>query len=438
MAAAFLAAAIPMAAGADDAITKLLRAQDEAAKRLPVAPSRPVPQKLPGPSVGTRPQGPLPIVMSARIGEHQDRTRLVIELSDPVNLRAFALANPDRVVIDLPEVSWRLGAPPRPSGYGPVKSYRYGQFRAGNSRMVIDLNAPVTVSDALVIPPSSGFGYRVVIDLFPASRAKFDAQAGWPADLKKRESDAEKLAALIAAQTPATSRGKKIVVLDPGHGGLDSGAIGVNGLMEKDLALAEGLKLARELRGRGYDVFMTRDNDSFIPLRQRVAIARAKKADLFIALHADSHPDSETTGTSIYTLNDGRSDREAAALARRENQSDVIAGVDLSGENNPVAPILIGLAQRDTRNKSSEFATNALKSLGQVTDLLARSPHRSASLAVLVAPDVPAVLIELGYLSNRGDATRMNTDSWRTKVAGAIADAVDAQFTRAPPSQAAR
>jgi hypothetical protein len=116
--------------------------------------------------------------MSARIGEHQDRTRLVIELSDPVNLRAFALASPDRVVIDMPEVSCRLGAPPRPSGYGPVKSYRFGQFRVGNSRMVIDLNAPVTVSDALVIPPSSGFGYRVVIDLFPVSRAKFDAQAG--------------------------------------------------------------------------------------------------------------------------------------------------------------------------------------------------------------------------------------------------------------------
>ena len=149
---------------------------------------------------------------------------------------------------------------------------------------------------------------------------------------------------------------------------------------------------------------MTRDSDVFIPLRQRVAIARADRADLFISLHADSNPDSGTTGTSIYTLNDGRSDREAAALARRENQSDVIAGVDLSGENNPVAPILIDLAQRDTRNKSSEFATHALKELGQVTDILARSPHRSASLAVLVAPDVPAVLIELGYLSNSGDA----------------------------------
>ena len=240
---------------------------------------------------------------------------------------------------------------------------------------------------------------------------------------------------MIAAAI-ASRRRKNI--LDPGHGGLDAGTIGVNGLMEKDLALAEGLRLARELRQRGYSVFMTRDSDIFVPLRQRVAIARADKADLFIALHADSNPDSGTTGTSIYTLNDGRSDREAGALARRENQSDVIAGVDLSGGNNPVAPILINLAQRDTRNKSSEFATNALKNLGQVTDLLAHSPHRSASLAVLVAPDVPAVLIELGYLSNGGDAGQMNTDSWRAKVAGAIADAVDAQFAPSLPSQAAR
>jgi N-acetylmuramoyl-L-alanine amidase len=445
VAALFAAAAVLLLAGltaaaADDAISKLLRSQDEMNSNLPVAPAKPIPQAGAGPTVGTKPQGPLPIVMSARIGEHEDRTRLVIELSDPVNLRAFALANPDRVVIDMPEVSWRLGSPPRPTGFGSVRSYRYGQFRAGNSRMVIDLNQPVTVSDALVIPPSAGFGYRVVIDLFPTTRPKFDAQAGWPADLKKRESDAEKLAALIAAQQapPARGNGKKVIVLDPGHGGLDAGTIGVNGLMEKDLALAEGLRLARELRRRGYTVFMTRENDTFIPLRQRVAIARADKADLFIALHADSNPDSGTTGTSIYTLNDGRSDREASALARRENQSDVIAGVDLSGGNNPVAPILINLAQRDTRNKSSEFATNALRSLGQVTDLLARSPHRSASLAVLVAPDVPAVLIELGYLSNAGDASQMNTDSWRTRVAGAIADAVDAQFAPASASQASR
>lgn len=413
--------------GGDDAISRLLHQQD--GSNLPVAPPKPVPQPVAGPTVGAKPNGPLPIVMSARIGEHEDRTRLVIELSDPVNLRAFALSNPDRVVIDMPQVAWRLGAPPKPSGFGPVKSYRYGLFRAGNSRMVIDLNQPVTVADALVIPPAAGFGYRVVIDLFPTNRAKFDALAGWPADLKKRESDAEKLAAMIAAQQspPARSGGKKIIVIDPGHGGLDSGTVGVNGLMEKDLALAEGLKLRRELQSRGYTVFMTRADDTFIPLRQRVAIARADKADLFIALHADSNPDPSVTGLSIYTLNDGRSDREAAALARRENQSDVIAGVDLSG-NSPVAPILIDLAQRDTINKSSRFATSALSSLTQVTDILARSPHRSASLAVLTAPDVPAVLIELGYLSNAHDAAQMNSDAWRGRVADGIADAVDAQF----------
>src|SRR5205823_1650259 len=149
LAAALIGLTALTARGADDAISRLMHAQEEPAKNLPVAPAKPVPRGSAGPSVGTVPQGPMPIVMSARIGEHQDRTRLVIELSDPVNLRAFALANPDRVVIDMPEVSWRLGAPPRPSGFGAVKSYRYGQFRAGNSRMVIDLNQPVTVSDAL-------------------------------------------------------------------------------------------------------------------------------------------------------------------------------------------------------------------------------------------------------------------------------------------------
>src|ERR1700733_4580155 len=258
--AAALSLAVLNARGADDAIGRLMR-QDP--NSLPTAPPKPLPEPVAGPTVGTRPQGPLPIVMSARIGEHDDRTRLVIELSDPVNLRAFALAGPDRVVIDMPEVSWRLGSPPRPTGFGSVRSYRYGQFRAGNSRMVIDLNRPVTLSEALVIPPSSGFGYRVVIDLFPTTRPKFDAQAGWPADLKKRESDAEKLAAMIAAQQspPARGGGKKIIVIDPGHGGLDSGTVGVNGLMEKDLALAEGLKLRRELEQRGYHVFMTRSDD---------------------------------------------------------------------------------------------------------------------------------------------------------------------------------
>jgi N-acetylmuramoyl-L-alanine amidase len=410
-------------ASADDPIARMLQGG------LPAAPAKPAPQQGAGPSPGSNEAGQIPMVMSARIGEHQDRTRLVIELSDPVNLRTFTLAGPDRVVVDMPEVTWRLGAPPRPSGFGSIKSYRYGLFRKGNSRMVIDLNRPVTVSDALVLPPASGFGYRVVIDLFPTQRDKFEANAGWPADLKKRESDAEKLAALVG--NAGSEPGKKIIVIDPGHGGLDSGTNGVNGLMEKDLVLAEGLRLAQILKAKGYSVHMTRDSDIFIPLRERVAIGRRWRADLMISLHADSNPDADISGLSIYTLNDGRSDREAAALARRENQSDIIAGVDLAS-NNPVAPILIDLAQRDTINKSSRFAETALTHLADATDILARSPHRAASLAVLVAPDVPAVLIELGYLSNSSDAGQMNSAAWRGKVAAAIAQAVDANFQSRP------
>jgi N-acetylmuramoyl-L-alanine amidase len=424
--------AVPAAGQSDDPIARVLRQDQTApgappsATHLPVAPAKAPPARGAGPSPGSNAGGSPPVVLSARIGEHEDRTRFVIELSDPVNIRTFTLTDPDRVVVDMPEVSWRLGAPPRPSGRGSVKSYRYGVFRKGNSRMVIDLTRPVRISDPLVIPPANGFGYRVVIDLFPTQRAKFNTEAGWPADLKARETDAERLTALMAESQKPT--GRKVVVIDPGHGGLDSGTIGVNGMAEKDLVLAEGLNLAKALKAAGYTVHMTRDSDVFVPLPQRVAIARKLRADLMISLHADSNPDPDVTGLSIYTLSDGRSDREAAALAKRENQSDIIAGVDLSSANSPVAPILIDLAQRDTMNRSSRFAETALNQLDGVTDILARSPHRSASLAVLVAPDVPAVLIELGYLSNRADAARMNTQAWRTKVAKAITNAVDRHF----------
>jgi len=371
----------------------------------------------------------LPVVMGARIGEHPDRTRFVLELSDPLSLRTFTLSNPDRVVIDMPAVTWHLEGPPRPSGHGAIKSYRYGLFRPGNARVVIDLNQPVTVSDALVIPPDHGNGYRVVLDLFATSRAKFDQTAGWPADLKARETQAERVAALPPASPLPVSKNRKVVVIDPGHGGIDSGTSGVNGLLERDLVLDEGLRLAKALRADpNFTVYMTRDSDVFIPLRERVNISRAHKADLFVSLHADSNPDSAVLGLSVYTLSESGSDKEAAALARKENQSDIIAGVDLGGDNAAVAPILLDLEQRDTMNKSSRFAQTVLGSLSGATDVLARQPHRSAAFVVLKAPDVPSVLIELGYLSNAGDAAQMNTTRWRNAVAAAIAGAVERHF----------
>ena len=377
------------------------------------------------PAVAQAPRGaPPPAVMSARIGEHADKTRLVLELSDPVNLRAFSLASPNRVILDLPEVAWRMGNPPVPSGRGLIKAYRYGVFRTGNSRMVIDLNRPARLGETLVIPPSAGFGYRLVIDLFPTTQTAYESEAGWPADLRKREADAERRARVAVAPSAA---GKRVVVIDAGHGGIDYGTSGVNGLLEKDLVLAETLLLAKELRARGITVHLTREKDGYVPLRDRVAFARAHKADLFLSIHADAHSDASVTGLSIYTLSDGRSDREAAALAKRENQLDVIAGVDLPADNS-VTPILIDLAQRDTLNKSSRFAKSAIAQLAGVTNILARSPHRSASLAVLVAPDIPAVLIELGFLSNRDDAAQMKTQAWREKFAAGLATAVVRHF----------
>ena len=207
------------------------------------------------------------------------------------------------------------------------------------------------------------------------------------------------------------------MVIDPGHGGLDSGTNGVNGLEEKDLVLADGLRLVKVLKGRGYIVHMTRDTDTFIPLRERVAMARGDKADLMISLHADSNPDPAVDGLSIYTLSDGRSDREASALAKRENQSDVIAGVDLSAENSPVAPILIDLAQRDTINRSSQFAATRSSPSGGRSPISCRAAPPLRRFGRAEGARCPAVLIELGYLSNEADAAQMNTDSWRARVA---------------------
>ncbi len=365
----------------------------------------------------------LPVIMNVRLGDHPDRTRFVIEMSDPTNLRIFSLVNPNRVVLDLPDVLWRIpGGPQRPTGAGAVKSYRYGQFRPGNARFVIDLNTPVNAAEPMVLPPSDGYGYRVVIDLFPTTQAAFEQKAGWPADLRAK-------AAPQIAAIPTTPKGpKKVIVIDAGHGGLDSGTTGVDGTQEKDVVLAVAKKLSKQLTRRGYTIFLTRDTDIFIPLYSRAPIARSHRADLFISLHADSNPNASVAGASVYTLSERGSDREAAALAQKENQSDIIAGVDLSGDNSSVASILIDLAQRDTMNRSSRFAETAIGQLAGATDILPRAPHRSAAFVVLKAPDVPAVLIELGYLSNAQDCARMGTETWRNGVAAAIGDAVDRHF----------
>jgi N-acetylmuramoyl-L-alanine amidase len=296
-------------------------------------------------------------------------------------------------------------------------------FRKGNSRLVIDLAGPVSVGKPQLLQPDAGLGFRLQFDLAADSPDAFLAHAGWPDGI------AAPSAAPPQPNRFADSTGKKTVVIDAGHGGIDPGTHGESGLAEKDVVLAVAKRLRDTLEATGhYKVQLTRDTDVFIPLRERVAIARAAHGDLFVSLHADSNDHHDIRGASVYTLSEDASDREAAKLADKENMSDVIAGVDLSGENNPVASILIDLAQRDTMNRSVRFAESVLKALPAATMVRPTSPHRSAGFAVLKAPDVPAVLVELGYLTNRKDESEMETQAWRAQVAQALTNAINAHF----------
>ena len=370
----------------------------------------------------------MPVVIGVELSETSSRTRFLLELSDPIEVKTFSLSNPDRLVVDLPEVLWRVSSEARPLGNGAVRSYRYGLFRKGNSRFVIDLNSPAKFETPQLLPPDGVYGFRLVLDLTPTTQEAFAENTGWP--------EAQTQTAAPVAETqrpapaPARNGAKKIIVVDAGHGGLDPGTHGKTGLQEKDIVLAVAKELRRSLEATGrYSVHLTRDSDVFIPLRERVSIARAAHGDLFVSLHADSNDRRSIRGASVYTLSESASDKEAGRLADKENMSDVIAGVDLSGENSPVASILIDLAQRDTMNRSARFAETVVSALPVATAVSSANPHRSAGFAVLKAPDIPSALIELGYLSNAKDEGEMSTGSWRGRVAQAVARAIDRHFS---------
>ncbi|MBV8538681.1 MAG: N-acetylmuramoyl-L-alanine amidase [Alphaproteobacteria bacterium] len=227
-----------------------------------------------------------------------------------------------------------------------------------------------------------------------------------------------------------------VVALDAGHGGVDPGTVGMGGIFEKNITLPTVLELRRQLEATGrYKVVLTRNQDIFVPLRERVAIARAAAAELFVSIHADSIRNRDTRGASVYTLSETASDNEAAALAAKENRADIIAGVNLAHENKEVTSILIDLAQRESMNRSATLASLLVDDLGRQIHLIPVKPHRFAGFAVLKAPDIPSVLIELGYLSNPGDEKLLTEARERAKVAVAIRHAIDRYFQgEAPPS----
>lgn len=375
-------------------------------------------------------------VVDVRLGAHSEATRFVIELTQSVDFTVFLLPDPYRVVIDLPEVAWDLEPGQELLGRGQISGYRYGLFRPGNSRIVLDMEGPVQVERAHVLQPEGDKGYRLVVDLAPTDLETFAKIAGWPERQTSGVAEPTQKPQIGSLQRPA--RKKKVIVIDPGHGGIDSGAIGKKGTYEKAVVLATAKKLKETLENTGrYEAILTRDRDIFLELRQRVDVARRAQADLFISLHADSLSNrSSLRGASVYTLSETASDKEAAALARKENRADLIAGVDLRNETDDVTSILIDLAQRETMNHSVTFARTLTPQLGRVTRLI-KNTHRFAGFRVLKAPDVPSVLVELGYLSNSHDEQNLGSRKWREQLSRAITDAIDTFFENLPAEKRA-
>ena len=363
-------------------------------------------------------------VTGVRIGAYQTKTRFVLDLSKRFTFQVFALADPYRIVVDLPEVDWKLD-PRAKIRSGLVTGFRYGLFAPGKSRMVIDTGTPVKVSKAFLLEPNGRFGYRLVLDFKKVSREAFLRDV-------RRLPPAPKVRPRPPTARPERrqSRGLPVIAIDPGHGGVDPGAIGASGLREKKITLALARELRRQLLASGrYRVVMTRDRDVFRRLRSRIAIAQRAGARLFISLHADSMENRRIRGASVYTLSETASDKEAAALARKENKADLIAGLDLSDQSPVVAKILIDLRQRLTKNQSAIFASGLVRELGKTVRML-RNTHRFAGFAVLKAPEIPSVLVELGYLSNATDERLMRHRRHRSRVATAIVRAVNGFFTR--------
>ncbi|MGB5093127.1 MAG: N-acetylmuramoyl-L-alanine amidase [Parvibaculum sp.] len=373
-------------------------------------------------------------IINLRLGDRGAETRFVAELSRdlPAQYQVFTLANPWRVVIDVKNTPFALGDNTASHALGLVTAYRFGRYQNDISRIVIETRSPVTVTRNFVLEPQGGFGRRIVLDMAATDDATFlrTAQA---ADMPVNPAvppQAAPVAALSVPLAPPYSRpaDRHVVVIDAGHGGVDPGTHSRNGIDEKNVVLAFAKAFAKKLRATGrYDVYLTRDDDTFIPLRQRVAIARQHKADLFISIHADSIQKSDVRGMSIYTLSETASDKEAAALAAKENQSDLIAGVDLQGESPEVTGILIDLAQRETKNYSARFARSVVDYASRTTTLLDPA-HRFAGFVVLKAPDVPSVLVELGFLTNRNDEKQITSSKWRSNTADAFTRAVDRYF----------
>lgn len=377
-----------------------------------------------------------PVASAARLAGDGKQTRFVLDLDRTVTFRTATLADPFRVVVDVPQVNFQLAAGTGSGGRGLIKAFRYGLVMPGGSRIVFDLTGPAKIANSYVVEAANGQPARLVLELEEIERAAFVASLSPENRPELRPAIAEAPPATVSAKATADAAQHKaddrpVVVIDPGHGGIDNGTQS-GGESEKNLVLAFGLALRDKLeKGGKYRVVMTRDDDTFIPLNDRTKIARNHKAALFVSIHADALPRAEgdAQGATIYTLSDKASDAEAQRLADAENRADAIAGFNLAEEPNDVADILIDLTQRETRTFSNRFARLLMGEM-KATVRMHKHPLKSAGFRVLKAPDVPSVLVEIGYVSNKGDLEHLVSEGWRSRAVGSMAQAIDGFLTK--------
>ena len=360
--------------------------------------------------------GDVPVVTGLSYGMHRDRVRLILHVTHEPAFASFTLSDPDRLVIDLPSLNWQVPIEEESQVIPFIGGIRHGLFRRDRARIVMDLTEPVKVERIFTQAPRGSEPASLVIDLSPTQRSTFDARAGWPEMARWKD-----------ALPEPRHRGESddiIVALDAGHGGIDPGA-SAGRLKEKTLVLQFARKLAAELETRdGFTPFLIRDADIFVPLSERVARAHGAGANLMISIHADAVEEGIANGLSVYTLSERGSDDAAEALAARENRADVIAGADLGGETDDLTRLLVELAQRGTHVETAKLAKAILGSLGAELELLRTRPLRQANFRVLKAPDIPSILLELGFLNSKRDQKRLSDPAWQKKAAIAVANGI--------------
>ncbi|WP_281967747.1 N-acetylmuramoyl-L-alanine amidase [Roseovarius nanhaiticus] len=359
---------------------------------------------------------------ASAITERRGDISAVLALSQGVPFRIFSLDAPPRIVVDFREVDWAGTLGPELVQTDLVTSARVGGFRPGWSRMVLELAGPYALAQAGLTSDPNGAGAELHLLLEETTAEVFAAGAGVPEqpgwDLPEP--------ADTGARPEAKGDGDLVIVLDPGHGGIDPGA-GEGETLEKDVMLAFARELKEALLRRGdTQVVMTREDDSFVSLERRVAIAHAAEADLFLSLHADSLGEGRARGATIYKLGKDASDAASAALAERHDRADMLAGLDLSGTDDVVADVLMDLARMETQPRADLLARALLIGLEEGALPVNSKPIRTASFSVLKSPDIPSLLLELGFLSNGRDLNNLTDPEWRGRMAQAIADGIGA------------